>query len=92
MSHMATINVQQSTFEAIKQIAERSGSDVAATVERALEQFIATQEMSDEEYRDAWAQLRRDVQAHMPAGITAEEIERDIDAATDEVWAERLAG
>jgi predicted transcriptional regulator len=47
MNHMATINVQESTFKAIKQIAERSGSVVAATVERALEQFIATEEMSD---------------------------------------------
>jgi hypothetical protein len=32
------------------------------------------------------------VRAHMPAGVTAEEIERDIDAATDVLWAERLAG
>jgi hypothetical protein len=92
MNHMATINVQESTFKAIKQIAERSGSVVAATVERALEQFIATEEMSDEEYRNAWEQLRRDVRAHMPADVTAEEIERDIDAATDVLWAERLAG
>lgn len=91
MKHMATINVQQSTFEAIKQIAERSGSDVAATVERALEQFIAAQELSDEEYRDAWDRLLADIRSHIPKGLSPDEIEADIDAAIDEVRAERLS-
>jgi predicted transcriptional regulator len=88
---MPSVQLQQDTLAALERIAARRGSDLPATVEAALSQFIALEELTDEQYQRAWDILLREIRAGVPRGITPDEIEADIDAATDEVWAERRA-
>lgn len=91
MKRMATINVQQSTFEAIQGIAESEGSDVNATIEKALAEFIAARHMGDAAFQQRWDKVLADIRSHIPEELTPDEIESDIDAAVNEVRAERLA-
>ena len=89
---MPSVNIAPATYEALKRVAEKTGSDVAATLERAVTQFLSLEEMSEEEYQRQWDELLAEVRANIPPGITPEQVDADIDAATDEVWAERRAG
>jgi predicted transcriptional regulator len=88
---MATIQVQNETLEAIKHIALVEGSDVAATIERALAQFIAVKRVKEASLQKRWDEVIATIRAGVPAELSAEEIEADIDAAVAEVRAERLA-
>jgi hypothetical protein len=88
---MPSVQLEQDTLAALERIAARRGSDLRATVEAALSQFIALEELTEEQYQRAWDILLSEVRAGIPPGVTIEEIEADIDAATDEVWAERRA-
>ena len=89
---MPKVDVPSGTYEAIERIAARSGTDIAATVAEALSQFIHLKEMSDGEYQREWDVVLATIAASRPSAVTAAEVESDIDAATDEVWAKRRAG
>lgn len=86
---MPAVNLRPDTYRALEDAALASGLDLDEAAELAVEQFLAGTDDSDEAYRDAWASLRASLKSHLPAGTTPEQIERDIDAATDEAWAER---
>jgi predicted transcriptional regulator len=88
---MPAINVEPRTYEALERIASRSGADVHATLEAALAQFISIQESSDQEYQRAWDELLASIREKAPKGISPDEIDSDINAATDELWAEQRA-
>ena len=88
---MPSVQLEQDTLAALERIAARRGSDLKATVEAALSQYIALEELTEEQYQRAWDIILREIRVAVPQGVSAEEIEADIDAATDEVWAERRA-
>jgi hypothetical protein len=86
---MPAVNLRADTYRALESAARASGINLDEAAELAVERFLAGAEVSDEAFRDEWAALRASLMSHMPAEVTPEQIERDIDAATGEVWAER---
>lgn len=86
---MPTVNLRPETYRALERAAEKSGKELDDAAEIAIAQFLALDEISDAEYARAWAQIRRDITAGLPEGLTPADVEADIFAATKEAWAER---
>lgn len=85
---MPAVNLRPDTYRALEDAAQASGLALEEAAELAVEQFLSAAN-TDKAYAEAWAALRASIQSHLPPGITPDEIERDIDAATDELWGER---
>ncbi len=88
---MPAINLKPETYAALERMAVERGHAIDEAAEIAVEQFLCTRELSEEDYQRAWDNLIRETRSGVPADKTPEEIERDIEAATAEVWDERRA-
>lgn len=87
---MPQVNITPETYEKLKEMAEKKGCTPDAMMQSLIVERAMTPAMTDEQWKDEWASIRRDVQASLPAGITDEEIEADIETARQEVWEERM--
>ena len=86
----ATFDLPEDLLAALESLAAERRSTPSAIVFEALEVTLRTRRLSSEEWLRHLHELQESVHANGVAG-SPEQIEADIDAATDEVWAERRA-
>lgn len=78
---MARVEIADDTFHALQRIASGTGSELDALVECALSPLIELERLSDDEWLRRWDAVIARIRAGVPEGITAEDIDRDLDAA-----------
>ncbi len=86
------MDVTPQTYAALEKLATRSGSSVERMLELAVEDFARRQDSSPAEWLQRWHDVQSEIQRKMPAGISDDEIEREIDRAVAEVRTARRAG
>jgi len=87
----ATFDLPEDLLAALESLAAERRSTPSAMMQLAIAELLRKRKLSPEEWIEGWHNLQREIGAEMPAGVTPEQIEFEIDAATDEVWAERRA-
>jgi Tfp pilus assembly protein PilN len=87
----ATFELPEDTVAALQALARSRGAEVDEVAREALQEFVAASGMSDDEYQRRWDALLERVRNRIPGDVTPDDIEAEINAATDEVWAERRA-
>ena len=88
---MPSVNLPAETYEALKKSATAKGCTPDALAQSVLEAHLADGELTEAEYQRQWDDLLQRVRSRVPSELTAEEIEADVKAATDEVRDERIA-
>jgi hypothetical protein len=88
---MPTVEVNRESYESLKQLADARGSSVQALVQLAVDDLVRRQQSTPDDWLQRWRELQATIQARIPEGLTADEIEADIDAAVAEVRNERRA-
>jgi hypothetical protein len=87
----ASYDLPEETVASLEAWASAHGWPASFALQSAIAEFVGRQHMTSDEWLAELRKLQAEVAAHMPAGVTPEEIEAEIDAATHEAWAERRA-
>lgn len=86
----ATFDLPEETLASLEALAESRGSSASAMVALAILDLLRKKRLSPDEWLARFRELQTEVAKHGVPG-TPEEIEADIEASIDEVWAERRA-
>lgn len=88
---MAAVEIRPESYKALQALAESKGASIEMLLEMAVEDLLRRQDTNPNDWLRRWHALQAEIQTNMPPGVTAEEIEADIDAAIAEVRAESRA-
>lgn len=87
----ATFDLPEDTLAALEALAAERGASASALLQVALTEWLSRKRLSPDEWLATWRALQAEAAEDLPPGTTPEDIEAEIDAATEEVWAERRA-
>ncbi|MGE3076511.1 MAG: hypothetical protein AB7N24_20790 [Dehalococcoidia bacterium] len=87
----ATFDLPPETLQALERAATERGTTVSEIMQLAIADMLRRDPATRREWEHRWAELQARVQAQRPTGLTPEQVEHEIDAATQEIWAEKRA-